>query len=501
VLRGGAWNALSLVVPQLYTLAVSIAAGRMLSAELFGRQSFIGFVALSTAMLVSGALPVAVTRYVSETTGRGAVAQVRGLIRWAWRVQGVTAVVGGAILAGVGLLGADPRAAWLLAAIATLLGVLHNVPTAVLLGLQRWRQASMVGLVTGAISVLATVGVLAAGGGVTGMFAVEAAIAVVNLAWTSTLATRALDDLSTVAAAPGELRRLVVRYALLDSVGVVLTLVVWRRSELFFLERYATDAEIAHYSIPFAMVTALALLPGALAGVLTPAVATLLGAGAMDRIRSGYGRALRLVLLASLPLTAAGLALGPTLIVLVYGDEYSDTQDVLRVLLVGFPLVAAMLASMAVLTGLGRILVPTAIGAVAAATNIGLDFALIPDGGATGAAIANLGAQGTAAILVTGYTLYTIGRVPRDLRALLATAIASGVGGVAAWAVARELADGPGFVLGLAAGVAVFSLVAAILRVIPAGDAEWLERAVGRRVPVLTRLTRLWSARSPEASA
>jgi O-antigen/teichoic acid export membrane protein len=371
----------------------------------------------------------------------------------------------------------------------------------VLLGLQRWRQASMVGLATGFVSVIATVAVLAAGGGITGMFAVEAAIAAVNLAWTSTLARRALDDLSPIAAPPGELRRLVIRFALLDSVGVVLTLVVWRRSELFFLERYASDAEIAHYSIPFAMVTALALFPGALAGVLTPAVATLLGAGAMDRIRSGYGRALRLVLLVSLPLTAAGLALGPTLIVLVYGRQYADTQDVLRVLLAGFPLVAAMLASMAVLTGLGRILVPTVVGAVAAGVNVGLDFALIPDGGATGAAIANLGAQVTAAILVTGYTLYTIGGVPRDLRALVATAVASGGGGAAAWAVARELPDGPGFLLGLAAGIAVFGVLAAVLRVIPAGDAEWLEGAVGRRVPVLSRLCRLWSADAREASA
>jgi O-antigen/teichoic acid export membrane protein len=502
VLRGGGWNSLTLVVPQLYTLAVSIAAARFLGEEAFGRQSFIAFVSLSVGLLVSGALPVAVVRYVGETLGRGQAAQVRGLVRWAWWVQGATALVGAALLVAVALAGADPRSAWLLAAVATLLGVLHNVPTAALIGLQRWRQASIVGLSTGLVSVAATIVVLAAGGGITGMFAVEAAIAAFNLAWTSSLARRSLHEVSPAAAPPGELRRLVLRYALLDSIGVVLTLVVWRRSELFFLERWASDSEIAHYSIPFAMVTALTLLPAALAGALAPAVATLLGAGSLERIRSGYGRAMRLIGLVSLPLTAAGLALGPTLLLLVYGQEYAEGQDVLRIMLIGFPLVATMHASLALLTGLGRILVPTVACGVAAAINIGLDVALIPGGGATGAAIANLGGQVTAAVLVSAYALRAVGGIQMEARALVGAIVASAAGGLAAWAVARPLPDGPGFVLGLAAGVAVFGLVATVLRVIPAADAAWLEEAAGGRLSgVVGRVCRAWGARAPEAPA
>src|SRR3712207_39692 len=130
--------------------------------------------------------------------------------------------------------------------------------------MQRWRQASIVGLVTGFGSTLTIVGVLAAGGEITAIFAVEAAVAVVNLLWTSVLARRALAQVGSDgapdldAAEWVQLRRAAAQYGLAASYGVVLTLLVWRRSELLFLEAWSTETEIAIYSVAFAIVTALA---------------------------------------------------------------------------------------------------------------------------------------------------------------------------------------------------------------------------------------------------
>jgi O-antigen/teichoic acid export membrane protein len=498
VLGGSAWYLTAQAMPQLYTLAVSIAAARFLGPEGLGRQSFISFVALSVAMLVAGGFPLALGRYVGETMGRARPARVRGLIAWAWRVQALLAVIGGAIVLAVALGGADPQAAWLLATVTTVVAMLHNVPSAALMGLQRWRAASMVGLVTGAVSVPATIAVLALGGGITGMFAVEAAIASVNLVWTSALARRGLEEESASVEPPGPLPREVLRFAAITSISVVLTFVVWRRAELFFLERYSTDTEIALYSVPFGMVAALGMLPLALSGVLAAALATLFGGDAMDRIRSGFGRALRLIVVVSLPLTAAGLALGPLLLRLVYGDEFEDAGRVLRILLAAFPLVAAMYASAALLSGLGRIVVPVAMAAVAAALNLALDAILIPGNGAEAAAVANVCGQATGATLVTLYALKVIGGVALEPRRLLVAGAASAAGGAAAWLVSAELDNWGGLVLGLAAGIAAFSLLAWAGRVLSAGDAEWLSGAVGERIrrPVAA-LCRLWGAREP----
>jgi O-antigen/teichoic acid export membrane protein len=240
------------------------------------------------------------------------------------------------------------------------------------------------------------------------------------------------------------------------------------------------------------------MLPLALSGVLAAALATLFGGDAMDRIRSGFGRALRLIVVVSLPLTAAGLALGPLLLRLVYGDEFEDAGGVLRILLAAFPLVAAMYASAALLSGLGRIVVPVAMAAVAAALNLALDAILIPGNGAEAAAVANVCGQATGATLVTLYALKVIGGVALEPRRLLVAGVASAAGGAAAWLVAAELDNWAGLLLGLAAGIVAFSLLAWAGRVLSAGDAEWLSDAVGERIrrPVSV-MCRLWGAREP----
>jgi O-antigen/teichoic acid export membrane protein len=101
------------------------------------------------------------------------------------------------------------------------------------------------------------------------------------------------------------LRVSTLRYAGSALVGSLVTLIVFRRSEFFFLEHWSTDRQIALYSVAFSAVMTLVLVPQALAMAVSPAVATLLGAGQHDRIRTGYGRSLRLLLLVSLPVAAS----------------------------------------------------------------------------------------------------------------------------------------------------------------------------------------------------
>ena len=181
VLRGGAWYAASSGIPQIYTAITSIVAARFLGKDDFGQQSFIALNAILLSTLFSSSMFVAVMRYVGETVGAGRPELLRGLLRWAWRIEGVAALVAAAILIGVAAAGGEPTDAWALAGIVSALAILHTVPTAVLVGLQRFRQASVVGLTTGFVSTIATALVLWAGGGITGMFAVEAVVAVANL--------------------------------------------------------------------------------------------------------------------------------------------------------------------------------------------------------------------------------------------------------------------------------------------------------------------------------
>lgn len=481
VLGGGLWNMASRAIPQIYLLVVSIAAARYLGPERFGRQSFIAFVAISATMLLTGGLPVALARYVGDALGRRSPAAVQGLVRLAWQYSVPAACAGALLLAGIGLSGADPRAAWLLAAASAAFGILNRVPGAVLVGAQRWRAASAAGLALGTASTVATVVVLAAGGGITGMFAVEAPVALTTLVALGWLAGRVRRELGTRSGpiAP-HLRREAVRYTLVTSVGVVLTFVVWRRSELFFLERFSSDTQIALYSIAFAAAAAPVVLFQGITGAILPAVATLHGAGERDRIQTGFSRALRLLLVLALPLTALALALGPAFLGVVYGGEFHGAGPVLLIMLALMPIVPVVNLSAVFLGGLGRVWFPVIAGAVASAINIALDLVLIPHFDAIGAAVANTVGQLAVGVPVVVYACRILGDVRWELPVLARSVLSSAGAGLAALA-GVVLVDGVGGVLlGLAFGVIVIVALAASLNVLPHEDAAWLHEAAGR---------------------
>lgn len=480
VLRGGAWSVLAKILPQLATLAVSIAAARFLGASGLGRQSFIAFVATSSIYVLGLGVPVALMRQIGESVGAGRAAVARGLVRWVWRFAFVGATVGVLAMTAVALGGAEPQAAWILAGPIVAAGVLTQIPDAIISGLQRWRDSSVIIIWASVFNAAATIAVLAAGGGITGMIAVQLAVAVGILVAMAPVARRRLLAVAPRVQDPGALRLRTVKYAGSVFLGSVLTLVVFRRSELFFLDHYATDTDIALYSVAFSLTTTLVLVPQSLANVVAPAVATIFGAGQMDRVRSGYSRTLRMLVLGSLPVTAAGLALGPELLVVVFGGEFTGSGTPLVILLTAFPLIPLMNASYSVVVGLGKARFPLVAGAGSAIVNVALDFALIPSHAAVGAAAANAIAQGSSAIAIVAYGSHLAGPVRWEAGALGRMLVVAAAAGVSARAGLLLAGGGvPGLIAGGLAGIIVFALLAVLLRFLPRDDARWIRDSFG----------------------
>lgn len=482
VLSGGAWHGLGLVLPQLYTVFVSVVAARLLGPDDLGRQSFIAFVEISAIMLVTGGVGRALIRCTGEAVGRGEAEAVRSLVTWALRVTLGAATAGALALVAFAVARPPLRSAWLLAAAVVVLGALHSVPTAVLIGLQRWRQATVAGLVTGVIGTATTLTVLALGGGIVGMFAVELALAGVNLAWMGGLALRALRSMTPHGRRASDLHRRMVRYTGLFSIDVVFSFVVWSRTEFFFLERYGGPRQIAIYSISYAAVVALTKIPDAIVGALNPAIATLFGADALERISSGFSRAVRLVTTVTLPMTAGVLAFGPAAIGLVYGPRFQAAGGVLMTMMIVFPAVALGRMCSSLLSGIGVVSFILVTSVVAATLNIGLDLALIDDHGPVGAAVANGAAQLAMSVALLVYASRRVNGIVWNARHLMRTAVASAASGLAARWVLTAIGGVAGFSLAIAVAILVFVPLAVGMRILSEEDARWLEGVVGARV-------------------
>lgn len=490
VARGSLWQLTAFALPQLYALVSSAFVARYLGAAAVGQIALIGTVQMVVTMLVLLGFPSALARYVGELTGARRGGEARWLVGWGWRIALPGSLLGFCVLALAGtVLGAKPSSAWVLAGVSAAAAVLHTIPTAFLMGVQRWREARIIGLFTGVVSMIAKVVIVARGGGIPELFAVDAVINAVNLLGIWILARPSMRGLPAATPNP-QLWRAVMRFSAIAAIGIALNLVVNQRIEVFFLAHFGSATDIARYSIPYSLISMLLWIPAALSLVFTPAVATLWGAGELSRIRAGFSRGMRLCVLVALVMLGAAVALGAPFLRLVYGGEFSDLHQVVSMLALSIPFVPLALLSTALLNGIGRLWGLTIIGIFAAAANVVLAFLLIPRFGPIGAAAANTSAQVIWAIPMLLYAQRVIGKADLRFRSLGRTVLAVALSTSFSLALTELVPLTVGVLVGSVAFLLAFVLSSIRLRALPVEDGVWFEGLVGDR---FGGLPRAWS--------
>jgi O-antigen/teichoic acid export membrane protein len=259
-------------------------------------------------------------------------------------------------------------------------------------------------------------------------------------------------------------------YLLPLSVVAVLDAIVWDRSPVFFLGLYAAPEDIAYYSLAFGLATRIMVVPGVVAGALLPALSALHGSGAPEEFADVYRTALRYVALVGAPLAALMTALGPGVIVWLYGDAYLPAAPLLGAMATVALLAALRGVVWTALRAVGdRSCVLTATG-VAAAVNLGLAAALVPHWTTTGAVVATITAQLTATVwVVAGMRRTHRMRLPGT--DLAKVAAAGALTALVAWSLAGDFHHPVRLVGAAGAGLAVFLLACVAARLI--GPREW----------------------------
>lgn len=189
------------------------------------------------------------------------------------------------------------------------------------------------------------------------------------------------------------------------SHGGRIMLIANYRLDQWILGAIAGSRELGLYSVAVAWAEGLFLLPTALSAVQRP---DLVRASRREASRLG-ARVFRISMLLTLVAAALLVLLAPFLCVVVFGEEFRDSIPYLRVLAGGaFGIVALKQLGSALTARQKPTLSSLAIGAAFVST-VALDFALIPDHGGLGAAIASSVSYTLGGIVVVALFIRVLG--------------------------------------------------------------------------------------------
>lgn len=414
-------------------------------------------------------LGVATVKYVSEEQGRGDAEAVRRIVGTALTLYLAVGLLGAAVLAvsasvlarqvlGLGSSTADLAVAALqLAALGFLVMMPVAAFTAVPTALQRLDLVNRRSIVFGSLSLLGTVGALAAGYGL--LEAIGVALAVNALAAVSfaRLSRRLLPDVSLRPRFHRATARRLLGFGTLKFVGQTSTQAVYHLDKLL-VGALLGVAALAFYAIPVLMAQRLVSLVANVATAFLPAASDLHGRSDAARFEELYVRASKLVALLVLPSAALLALFAEPILHLWVGEEFArESAWPLRLLALGYALNALTTMPALAVDSVGRPRVTAAFSVGSAVLNVVLSVALIPPFGLVGASCAILL---TSVALLPPFLLYAHRRVLRlgvgDVirRSLLRPALATALAALPAAALV-PLADSLPLlaVCGLAAGV------------------------------------------------
>ena len=400
LMRNTAWYGLVTAVGLVSGLVMSVVLARGLGPTLMGELSYVLWAERTLTAVATLGFTFATVRYTAEALARGESDRAWGVVRRFMRRQIVATAITTAVALPLALAFAPDHLRGPLTVVIGMLFLItiEGIYSHALQGAQRYDITARTSTIKMALQLLVASLAIHNGAGITALLAGMAVTLVI-----STLVQRhraravyheSLDAPPVVLGA--EARAFLVPL----SIVAVLDVIVWDRSEVFFLGLYASSEDIAYYSLAFGLATRIMIIPGIVVGALLPAFSALHGQGTPEEFRSLYRTALRYVGLVGVPLAAIVAALAPGLVVWLYGAAYLPAAP-----LVGIMCAVSLLSAMrgvawAALRAVGDRRCALTATAVAAVVNLGLAALLIPGWTTTGAVIANTAAQLTASIWV-----------------------------------------------------------------------------------------------------
>jgi O-antigen/teichoic acid export membrane protein len=181
----------------------------------------------------------------------------------------------------------------------------------------------------------------------------------------------------------------VIRYSLPFTISGISGF-VYRSIDIFLILYFLTDAATGIYGVAYAATSFMGLFSTAFNFLSTPIASRLEKQGAVDGVMELFHTVVRWLLVMSVCALVPLGVFATDFIVIIYQSKYADGGIVLSILAVGFAAKNVLSVHNSILEAVGRSQILSVNSTIAAVTNILLNFALIPQMGITGAAIATV---------------------------------------------------------------------------------------------------------------
>lgn len=236
--------------------------------------------------------------------------------------------------------------------------------------------------------------------------------------------------------------------------NAVLGLMIFN-ADLLLLRVFRDSATVGYYAVAYTLVSFILNLGIAYSLSLLPAL-TRSWPQPAER-QSLYDASAAHVMAAAFPIAAGGALLAPAIIGLFFGERYAPSAWALTLLLGSIPVAAMRNVPQAALIAGGRQELVLRTTAICAVVNLGLNLALIPHWGMTGAALATIlteAVRTSVTIALAARVGCSTGGLVRAWRPLLATGVMS----AAILAIGRDQLWLP-----LSAGIVVYALALVVI--------------------------------------
>jgi O-antigen/teichoic acid export membrane protein len=475
---------LDMMVAFVATMCWSIPVARVIGPAKLGYFSVIWFWTLVGANVATLGIPGTTRRYMAEALGRNELPVARGIFRSTLKLQSLLALA--VLIIGEVIIFTVTRrsywsSSWLLV-LCLAPRLLSLIPSVALTAGERLKQ----NLIATTVSSAALIAVLWYGlWSGWGLVAAAAAYAVSYTVDLIVKLTFAVNWLKWGPRAPIEtgLQRRMLSFSGKSTILMLLSFVVWDKSDIFFLQMLDKDPKAwSFFTTAFGFAEKIISIVVVFGGSISVALYSEIGRS-VDKLNQTAAVGLRYCLMLASVLLFGLAAVAPWLVVTLYGKAYAPAGPVLAV--------AALLAA-------GKCVMPV-VGTVFAAAerqgavaivvlccgivDVVLDLLLIPRWGALGAALANGIAQTLAAAILIWYAGRACG-VEWKLRQLLPGA-AAGLGtGLVAWLAGMWLpTPAARLAVGVAAGAIACPILFRLLRVFGPEDSYRINELTGRTPP------------------